>query len=94
MKESVIKIDSPKNNVVFMAVVMIVSMIISIRVDVPASANIGAILPYIFPPFITVIAIVVYFLSRIFIKRYNWIISLICLIINLEFTYVWYFDAI
>lgn len=61
MKESARKIDSPKNNVVFMTAVMIISMIISIRVDVPASANIGAILPYLFPPFITIIAIIVYF---------------------------------
>lgn len=87
-------LNQVKFNVVFMFLGMIFSMIISIRVDVPASANIGALLPYVYPPFITIIAIIVYFLSRLFTKKYNWIVSIICLIINLNFTYVWYFDAI
>lgn len=88
------KINSPKNNVVLMIVGMLVSMIITINIEVSASANIGAILLYIYPPFITIIAIVIFFFSRIFIKKHNWIISIICLIININFTYVWYFDAI
>jgi len=55
---------------------------------------IGALLPYVYPPFITIIAVIVYYLSRLFVKKYNWVISLICLIINLKFTYVWYFDML
>ena len=39
----------------FMVVVMIASMIISIRVDVPASANIGAIYLIFFSPFVTIL---------------------------------------
>lgn len=94
MEVSKRKIDFPKSNVIFMIIGMVISMIISINVEVEASANIGAILPYVYPPIITIIAIIVYYLSRLFTKKYNWVISLICLIINLKFTYDWYFDVL
>ncbi|MDG2193440.1 MAG: hypothetical protein P8K77_01035 [Polaribacter sp.] len=82
MKDLKTLIKKPKFNVIFMPVGMLISMIISINVDVVPSANIGAILPYFYLPFITIIAIATYYFSRLFIKKFNWIISLICLMIN------------
>ncbi len=82
-------LDIIKFNVVFSILALIISWIIGISSYVHPSANHGAIVPYIFPPFIFICTILIYFISRIFIKNYNWIVSIIGAIINFYFAIEW-----
>ena len=79
-----------KFNIVFMLIFMVCCMVISTSVEVPESANIGALLPYIYPPFLTICAIFIYLISRIFIKKNNWIVTIIGVIMNLHFVIEWH----
>jgi hypothetical protein len=82
-------INNPRFNFGVMIIVMLCSTIITGLVEVPASANIGALLPYVFPPFVTVCSLIVYFISRLFIKKYNWVITVIQLTICVWFVINW-----
>ena len=83
-------INQVKFNVVFSILVLVFSWVIGISSYVHPSANHGAMFPYILPPFFFISTIVLYFISRIFVKKYNWIISIIGAIINLYFAIEWY----
>ena len=89
-KKIVEYLNDIKFNVVLSIIALIISWIIGISSYVHPSANHGAIVPYIFPPFFFICTITFYFISRFFIKKYNWIISIIGIVINLYFAIEWY----
>lgn len=66
-----------KFNVVFTLILMILALIIGQLPDLPESIGFGGFIP-IFTPFIIAIeTLAIYFISRIFIKKWNWIATLI-----------------
>ncbi len=91
-KKVVDYLDNVKFNMIFLTIMLIISWIIGISSYVHPSANHGAIVPYILPPFFFTCTVIVYFLSRIFIKKYNWIISIAGTVINLYYAIQWYIN--
>ena len=78
-------LDSRKYNLIGILVGTIIAWIIAMRTDLPASSNHGGFIPLIYPPFIGIIALIVYLISRLITTKYNWIISIIGIVNILHF---------
>ncbi len=58
----------------------------------PPSANHGAIIPHIYPWFLLIIGFIVFAISKVIIRRWNWIVTLISIIYALYFSLDFYFN--
>ena len=83
-------INKPKINVIGILIGTLISWIIGIKTEMPASANIGALIPIVYAPFVGILSVAAYFISRIITKKYNWIISLFATIHLLKFAIEFY----
>ena len=83
------KIKDWKYIIPFLFGICIVSIVIATRRELSASANHGGLLPFIFPAFIFLCTLVMYLLSRLFIKKWSWIIALIGCIGMITFAIDW-----
>ncbi|PQB08401.1 hypothetical protein BST83_15670 [Polaribacter filamentus] len=91
-KETILNyLNQIKSNVIFTLVVMILSFSIGQLPDLPNSIGFGGFIPMFTPPFIAILTLVIYFFSRIFILKWNWIITIIGAIYNLHEAFDWYF---
>lgn len=72
-------LNNPKNNIIAVIFVEIITLAISFSVDYSESGILSVILKWI-PAFIGITTLLLYFVSRLFIKEYNWIISIIGII--------------
>jgi len=78
-------LDSRKNNLIGILVGTIIAWIIAMQTDLPASSNHGGFIPLIYPPFIGILTVIGYLISRLITKKYNWIISIIGIVYILHF---------
>ena len=78
-------LDSRKYNLLGILIGTIIAWIIAMRTDLPASSNHGGFIPLIYPPFIGILTVIVYLISRLITKKYNWIISIIGIVYILHF---------
>jgi len=83
-------LNKPKINVIGIFVGMIISWVIAMSTNLSPSSGHGGFIPLVFPPIIGIFFIGLYFLSRIFIKKYNWIISIYAIIFLLHFAIDFY----
>lgn len=83
-------INKPKNNIIGILTGMLISWIIAMSADLSPSSGHGGFIPLLFPPIIGIFFIGLYYISRIFIKKYNWIISLFAIIYLLHFAIDFY----
>jgi hypothetical protein len=90
-KETVLNyLNQIKFNVIFALIIMVFSFIIGQLPDLPDSIGFGGFIPIFTPPFIAVFTLAFYFISRIFIKQWNWIVTIIGAIYNLYEAFDWY----
>ena len=85
--------DKPRNNLIIILTTTIISWIIAMTADL-SNAGLGGLANLIFPIIFGLVTIFWYFISRIFIKRYNWIITISGIIYNLVFAYKLHYDLI
>lgn len=71
--------NNPKNNIIAIIIVEIITLSISFTADYSNAGLIAAFLKWI-PALIGVTTLLIYFVSRLFTKKYNWIISIIGII--------------
>lgn len=91
MKKKLLKnTDKIKVNVIFTLVIMVISFIIGQLPDLPDSIGFGGFIPIFTPPFIAVFTLVIYFVTRIFTKKINWVVTLFGAIYNLYEAFNWY----
>ena len=69
-------LNNPKNNIIVVIIVEIITLSISFTADYSGVGMTAIILKWI-PAIIGVLTLLLYFVSRIFTKKYNWIISII-----------------
>lgn len=86
-------IDKPKNNLITILIATLISWIISMTADL-SNAGLGGLANLIFPIIFGLATIFWYYISRIFIKKYNWIITIAGIIYNLIFAYKLHYDLI
>lgn len=72
----VTQLDLPKINVLLILLGMIISVIIGMSTNLSQSSGHGGFIPLVFPPVLGVFFLILYFLSRAFTKKYNWILTL------------------
>ena len=90
MKKITELINKPKNNVIGILIGMLISWIIAMSTDLAPSSGHGGFIPLVFPPIVSILFIGFYYVSRIFTKKYNWIISLFAIIYLLHFAIDFY----
>ena len=91
MKKRIINyLNQIKFNVVVTFFLMTLALVIGQLPDLPDSIGFGGFVPLITPPFIAIFTLVVYFISRVFIKKWSWIITLIGGFYNLYEAFDWY----
>jgi len=74
-------LNNPKNNIIAIIIVEIITLSISFTVNYSgADALVAVVLKWV-PALIGVTTLLLYFVSRLFTKKYNWIISIIGIII-------------
>ncbi|NIK93648.1 hypothetical protein GZ212_15920 [Mangrovimonas sp. CR14] len=78
-------INKPKINVIGLLIGMLISWIIGMSTDLPQSSGHGGFIPLVYPPIIALFFIGIFYISRIFSKKYNWIVSLFGIIYLLYF---------
>lgn len=78
-------LDKPSRNVILIIVFTILCWVIGILAlsNLSESSGHGGFLNLIYSWFVGISTIILYFLSRIFTKKYNWFISLIGIAHNL-----------
>ena len=86
-------IDKPKNNLIVILTATMISWIIAMTADL-SNTGLGGLANLIFPIIFGLATIILSFISRIFIKRYNWIITIAGIIYNLVFAYKLHYDLI
>jgi hypothetical protein len=69
-------LDNPKNNIIAIIIIEIITLTISFIANYSGSGIASIILKWV-PALIGITTLLLYFVSRLFIKKYNWIISLI-----------------
>jgi ABC-type molybdate transport system permease subunit len=74
------QINNPWKNLLWLFVGMVVAVVIGFSADLHQSTGHGGFIPLIYPPVVAVFAVLVYLLSRVFIRKYNWIITGIAII--------------
>lgn len=77
--------DKPSKNIILIIVFTVLSWVIGMLAlsNLPASSGHGGFLNLTYSWFIGISTIILYLLSRIFTKKYNWVISLIGIVYNL-----------
>ena len=58
--------------------------------DLAPSSGHGGFIPLVYPPIVGIFFIILYYVSRIFTKKYNWTISLFAIIYLLHFAIDFY----
>ncbi len=88
MKKKLI-LDNVKYNIIFISMGMIISWVVAMNADLPDSSNHGGFIPLIYPPITGLFFLIIYFISRAFVEKFNWIISIVgvdyCLYWSVEF---------
>jgi hypothetical protein len=79
-------LNNPKNNIIAIIIVEIITLSISFTVDYSDAGMVAIILKWV-PALIGITTLLLYFVSRLFIKKYNWIISLVGIIVMCIATY-------
>ena len=69
-------LNTPKNNIISIIIIEIITLSISFTVDYSGTGMAAIILKWV-PALIGITTLLLYFISRLFTKKYNWIISLI-----------------
>ncbi len=90
MNKIIEALNKPKINAIGILGAMVISWIIAMSTNLPASSGHGGFIPLIFPPASGIFYIGLYFLSRIFIKKFNWVISIYGIISLLYFAIDFY----
>ena len=90
MKKIIEFLNKPKINAIGILAGMVISWLIAMSTNLSPSSGHGGIIPLVFPPIYGIFFIGLYFLSRIFIKKYNWIISIYAIISLLHFAINFY----
>jgi predicted histidine transporter YuiF (NhaC family) len=83
-------LNKASSNVVFTIVIMIISFIVGQLPHLPDSIGFGGFIPILTPPLISVFTLILYFISRIFTKKLNWLITLFGGVYNLYEAFDWY----
>ena len=78
-------INNPKSNITEIVIGMLIAWVIAMSTDLPQSSGHGGFIPLTFPPITGVFFIVLYYISRFFTKKYNWLISIFAIIYLLYF---------
>jgi len=73
------KLNNPKLNIILIFIFEIIGCSITFSADYSGAGMAAIIIKWI-PAFIGLGAIIIYFISTLFIKKYNWIITLIGII--------------
>lgn len=73
-------LDNTKNNIIAIIIVEIITLSISFSADYSAVAGFASVILKWIPALVGVTTLLLYFVSRLFLKKYNWIISLIGII--------------
>lgn len=73
-------LNNPKNNIIAIIVVEIITLSISFTADYSGDRIMSIILKWI-PAIIGIATLILYFASLLFTKKYNWIISIIGVIV-------------
>ncbi len=76
MKNRNIDKNSRKTNLAGIAIGTIISWIIGMQTDLHPSSGHAGFIPLVFPPLVGIFTILIYLISRIFIRKFNWVISL------------------
>lgn len=90
LKKTTILINKPKNNIIGILIGMLISWIIAMSTDLSPSSGHAGFVPLLFPPIVGLFFIGLYYFSRLFTKKYNWIISLFTIIYLLHFAIDFY----
>lgn len=72
-------LNNPKNNIIAVIIVEIITLSISFSADYSGAGMIAVILKWI-PALIGITTLILYFVSRLLIKKYNWIVTIIGII--------------
>ncbi|WP_034059076.1 hypothetical protein [Lacinutrix jangbogonensis] len=82
-------LNNPKNNIIAIIIVEIITLSISFTADYSGAGMVEVILKWV-PALIGITTLLLYFVSRLFTKKYNWIISLLGIIIMFIAAYTLY----
>jgi len=72
-------VNNPKHNIIAIIIVEIITLSITFTIDFSGAGMVAIILKWI-PALIGITTLLLYFVSRLFTKKYNWIISIIGII--------------
>ncbi|AUC81289.1 hypothetical protein [Lacinutrix sp. Bg11-31] len=73
-------LNNPKNNIIAIIIIEIITLSISFTANYSGSGIASIILKWV-PALIGITTLLLYFVSRLFIKKYNWVISLIGIVL-------------
>ncbi len=76
-------LNRPSKNVMIILIFALISWLIAMSAEIPDSVGHGGFLNLTYSWFVGIFTIVIYFLSRIFSKKFNWILTLLGIIYNL-----------
>lgn len=85
-------LNSPIKNILYLLLGTIIAVIIGFSANLPQSSNHGGLIPLIYPPIIAMGVIIIYLLSRIFTKKYNWIITMLAIVYMIMEAIVFYIN--
>ncbi|WP_375242474.1 hypothetical protein [Lacinutrix sp.] len=74
-------LDNPKNNIIAIIIVEIITLSITFSADFSDAGPLVSVVLKWIPGIIGVTTLLLYFVSRLIIKKYNWCISLLGIII-------------
>ncbi len=69
-------VNNPKNNIIAVIIFEIITLAITFTADYSGAGMAKVIIKWI-PALIGVSTLIIYFVSRLFTKKYNWIISVV-----------------
>ena len=73
-------LDNPKNNIIAIIIVEIITLSITFSADFSDAGPLASVVLKWIPGIIGVTTLLLYFVSRLIIKKYNWCISLLGII--------------
>ena len=76
-------IDNRSINLIVILIFSIISWSISVSAEVPQSSGHGGFLNLTYSWFVGILTIIIYLFSKLFLKKYNWVITVIGVIFNL-----------
>jgi hypothetical protein len=69
-------LDNPKNNIIAIIIAEIVTLSISFSADYSGVEGIASVILKWVPAVVGITTLLLYFVSRLFTKKYNWLISI------------------